>query len=231
MIKITQKLIPAPSKRRSGDKIKGVKFIVAHDTGNDGSTALQNVNYFINSSNELSASAHTFIDDKDIIECVPLTEKAWHVRYNVPTDNTMFGVDSNDYAIGVELCYFSKDKERSLKAYNNYVEYIAQKTLEYNLNPKTKIVGHYTLDPGRKTDPINAFKTFNKTWEDFIKDLSEARIRLSEPVKHVETVVVPKQVELVKNDQICVDKKEVTDKVQKKEVLGLFALIKKLLGL
>ena len=228
---ITQKLIPKPSKRRSGDKLRGVKFLVAHDTGNDNSTALQNVNYFINSANEVSASAHTFIDDKDIIECVPLDEKAWHVRYNVPTDNAMFGVDANDYAIGVALCYFSKDKERSLKAYNNYVEYIAQKTLEYNLNPKTKIVGHYTLDPGRKTDPINAFKTFNKTWEDFIKDLSEARILLSEPTKPVETVVVPKQVETPKNDQICVDKKEVTEKVQKKEVLGLFGLIKKLLNL
>ena len=228
---ITQKLIPKPSKRRSGDKLRDVKFLVAHDTGNDNSTALQNVNYFINSANEVSASAHTFIDDKDIIECVPLDEKAWHVRYNVPTDNAMFGVDANDYAIGVELCYFSKDKERSLKAYNNYVEYIAQKTLEYNLNPKTKIVGHYTLDPGRKTDPINAFKTFNKTWEDLIKDLSEARILLSEPTKPVETVVVPKQVETPKNDQICVDKKEVTEKVQKKEVLGLFGLIKKLLNL
>lgn len=226
MIKITQKLIPKPSARRSGDKIKGVKFIVAHDTGNDNSTAMQNVNYFITSANEMSASAHTFIDDKDIIECVPLDEKAWHVRYNVPVDNTMFGVDANDYAIGVELCYFSKDKERSLKAYNNYVEYIAQKTLEYNLNPKTKIVGHYTLDPGRKTDPINAFKTFGKTWEDFIKDLSEARIRLSEPVKKPEPVIVPPV-----KDEVCVDKKEITDKVQKKEVLGLFALIKKLLKL
>lgn len=225
-MRITQKLIPKPSKRRSGDKLKGVKFIVAHDTGNDSSTASQNVNYFIQSANEMSASAHTFIDDKDIIECVPLDEKAWHVRYITTTDNNMFGVDANDYAIGVELCYFSKDKERSLKAYNNYVEYIAQKTLEYNLNPKTKIVGHYTLDPGRKTDPINAFKTFNKTWEDFINDLSEARIRLSEPVKQPEPVIVP----TIKNE-VCIDKKEITEKVEKKQVLGLFALIKKLLGL
>ena len=56
-------------------------------------------------------------------------------------------------------------------------------------------------------------------------------MRLSEPVKQVEQVITPKQVELAKNDQICVDKKEVTDKVQKKEVVGLFALIKKLLNL
>ena len=38
-MKITQNYLPLGGKRRSGDKIKGVKFIVAHDTGNDGSTA------------------------------------------------------------------------------------------------------------------------------------------------------------------------------------------------
>lgn len=224
-MKITQKYLPKGSKRRSGDKLKGIKFIVAHDTGNDNSTALQNVNYFTNSANEMSASAHTFIDDKEIIECVPLDEKAWHVRYNVPTDNVMFGVDANDYAIGVELCYFSKDKERSLKAYNSYVEYIAQKTLEYNLNPKTKIVGHYTLDPGRKTDPINAFKTYDKTWEAFITDVCNKRDELTKPVV-VETVPI--------KQEVCIDNSQITDikdKVHKKEVLGLFALIKKLFKL
>lgn len=225
MIKITQKYLPKGSKRRSGDKLKAIKFIVAHDTGNDNSTALQNVNYYINSANEVSASAHTFVDDKEIIECVPLDEKAWHVRYNVPTDNVMFGVDANDYAIGVELCYFSKDKERSLKAYTSYVEYIAQKTLEYNLNPKTKIVGHYTLDPGRKTDPINAFKTFGKTWEDFIVDVCNKREQLQTPIV-VESVPV--------KQEVCVDNTQMDDiktKVKNKEVLGLFASIKKLFKL
>lgn len=224
-MKITQKYLPKGSKRRSGDKLKGIKFIVAHDTGNDNSTALQNVNYFINSANEMSASAHTFIDDKEIIECVPLDEKAWHVRYNVPTDNVMFGVDANDYAIGVELCYFSNDKERSLKAYSNYVNYIAEKTITYNLNPKNKIVGHYTLDPARKTDPINAFKTFNKTWEQFIEDVCTARAILTNP----QPVIVE-----TKKDEVCLDKAQVEDvkvKVKNKEVLGLFALIKKLFRL
>ena len=56
-------------------------------------------------------------------------------------------------------------------------------------------------------------------------------MRLSEPVKQVEQVITPKQVESVKNEQVFVDKKELTDKVKKKEVLGLFALIKKLLNL
>lgn len=224
-MKITQNYLPLGGKRRSGQKLVSVKFIVAHDTGNDGSTAAQNVSYYKNSVGEMSASAHTFIDDKDIIECIPLDEKAWHVLYNVTTDNRMFGVDANDYALGIELCYFSKDKERSLKAYNNYVNYIAEKTITYNLNPKNKIVGHYTLDPARKTDPINAFKTFNKTWEQFIADVCTARDVLTNPKPVIEEV---------KKDEVCIDKAQVEDvktKVKNKEVLGLFALIKKLFRL
>ena len=69
-----------------------VKFIVAHDTGNPGSTAQNNVSYYEKTNNETEASAHIFIDDKEIIECIPaLTsnkpEKAWHVRYNQSQDN------------------------------------------------------------------------------------------------------------------------------------------------
>ena len=169
---IIQKYIPVGTKRRSGIPIEGVKFIVAHDTGNDKSTALNNVNYFINSANDMEASAHTFIDDASIIECIPLTEKAWHVRRNITKDNEMFSGDSNSFAIGVELCYFSNDLQRSILAYNNYVWYIKELCKRYNLDPKTKIVGHFLLDPSRRTDPLNAFKHIGKSWNDFINDLS-----------------------------------------------------------
>ena len=53
-IKVTQKYLPIGTRRRSGIAIDGVKFIVAHDTGNDKSTALNNVNYYINSANDIS---------------------------------------------------------------------------------------------------------------------------------------------------------------------------------
>src|SRR3990167_1944740 len=166
---IIQKLIPIGTKRRSGQAILGVKFIVEHDTGNLNSTAMQNVNYFINSANEIEASAHTFIDDINIIECIPLSEKAWHVRRNVNIDNTIYGVDANDWAIGVELCFFT-DIERTKKAYANYVQYIKELSQKYNL-PRTSHVAHKTLDPTRRTDPLNAFKTIGKTWEQFLQDL------------------------------------------------------------
>ena len=94
------------TKRRSGILISpSVKFIVAHDTGNANSTAQGNVNYYKNSQNEIYASAHLFVDDKEIIECVPaLTsdpEKALHVRYQLTKDNEIYGHNANDAAIGV----------------------------------------------------------------------------------------------------------------------------------
>ena len=168
---IITKYLPNFTKRRSGQKILGVKFIVAHDTGNLNSTAMQNVDYYIKSANEDFASAHTFIDDKNIIECLPQDEKANHVRRNTTADNLLFGLDANDYALGIELCYFS-DKERSKIAYLNYVEYIKGLCQKYNLNPTTHVVGHYTLDKERRTDPLNAFSLIGKAWNDFVKDLT-----------------------------------------------------------
>lgn len=165
----TQKYIQKGTKRRSGQKLLGVKFIVEHDTGNIDTTAMNNVDYFIKSANEMEASAHVFIDDVDVIECIPLDEKAWHVRYGVDIDNSIYGVDANDSALGIELCFFS-DVERTKKAYNNYVQYIKELSAKYKL-PKTSHIAHATLDPTRRSDPHTAFKTIGKTWEQFLVDL------------------------------------------------------------
>lgn len=165
--------IEPKTKRRSGRKILGVKFIVAHDTGNPNSTAQGNVDYYKTSAKEMSASAHVFIDDKGVIKCIPLDERAWHVLYDVKTDNAMFGHDANDYAIGVELCYFPKDSVRTLKGYNCYVKYLANLCKMFNLIPAIHIVGHFQLDPKRKTDPMNAFKIIKKTWGNFIDDVTK----------------------------------------------------------
>lgn len=181
MINVIEKLIPVPSLRRSGQKIKGVAFIVAHDTGNDGSTADQNVTYFINSAKDTQASAHYFVDDKQIIRCIPEEEKAWHVRYDVPKDNQLYGKDANDWSIGVELCFSSKGSMDNGKSYQNYVDLMASLCQKYHIDPTFGIVGHYLLDPTRRTDPINAFKFIGRTWETFIADVVAALKALNAP--------------------------------------------------
>jgi len=169
MIPIVTKLLPI-SKRRSGQKLLGVSYLCSHDTGNPGSTASGNANYFFNSANEMKASAHYFVDDKNIIQIIPDSEKAWHVRYVSPKDNEIYGKDFNDWAIGIELCYGGQVNNQ--KAYQNYVELHAYLCQKYNLIPEKHIVGHYTLDPGRRNDPLNAFTFLNKTWIGFIFDVS-----------------------------------------------------------
>lgn len=172
---INSNLIPKPSKRRSGQMINKVRFLVAHDTGNKNSTAAQNVKYYINSRNEVSASAHLFVDDKEIIECVPaLTaapEKAWHVLYSVPKDNELYGVNANDAAIGVEYCF--GDNIDADKAYEKYVWVLAKLCYVFGLDASKDITGHFFLDPTRKTDPVTGLAYSRRTYDRLLKDVEK----------------------------------------------------------
>jgi N-acetylmuramoyl-L-alanine amidase len=171
---ITARHLTAPSRRRSRKPISpGVRFVVAHDTGNPGSTASGNVAYYERSRDEVSASAHLFVDDREILECVPaLTqapEKAWHVLYGVPTDDRLFGCDANDAAIGIEYCYGGKiDAD---EAYRKYVWLLAYTCHCFGLDPATSVVGHFFLDPQRKTDPVTGLARSRRTYEGLLRDV------------------------------------------------------------
>jgi N-acetylmuramoyl-L-alanine amidase len=181
-------------KRRPQTYIKPC-FGVLHDTGNEGSTAANNVKYYTNTPNDpTSASAHTFIDDKDIIECVPLTtgkpERAHHVRYNVSQDNHIYGDDANDIAAGTELCWGGKINFE--EAYKRYVWYCAYVSYVFKFNPN-RWIGHEKLDPGRKTDPTNALKRFGKSYKQLQQDIINEYNECTKPEKDVkETVKVDK---------------------------------------
>ncbi|ASA22071.1 peptidoglycan recognition protein family protein [Paenibacillus donghaensis] len=149
-------------------------FLVAHDTGNPGATADNHFNYFQTLVNR-SASAQTFVDDKKILEIIPtgtgsdLAEKAWHVLYNVTTDNKLYGDDANDIALGVELCYGGKIA--FAEAYKRFVWYLAYCCDKWRLNPLTHIPSHKQLDPARKRDIDQALKTAGKTLKDLLYDV------------------------------------------------------------
>ncbi len=171
---ITPQYLSKPSKRRSGLFISpGVKFVVAHDTGNPGSTAAANVGYYERSRNAESASAHLFVDDKQILECIPaLTappEKAWHVLYRVDTDNRLYGYNANDAAIGVEYCYGAHiDAD---EAYRKYLWTIAFICHQFGLDPAVSVVGHAFLDPTRKTDPGSGLAYSRRSYEQLLRDI------------------------------------------------------------
>lgn len=172
---IDQRYLSKPSRRRRGYLISpAVKFLVAHDTGNPGSTASGNIRYYERSRDEQSASAHIFVDDRQILECIPaLTsnppEKAWHVLYRVPTDDQLYGCDANDAAIGFEYCYGGNiDAD---EAYRKYVWVMAYACYRFNLDPNKSIVGHFFLDPHRKTDPVTGLAHSRRTYEQLLRDV------------------------------------------------------------
>ncbi len=152
-------------KSRSGQKINKVLFVVNHETANNNADADDHYRYF--NRNGISASAHTFIDDKKILEIIPLDEKAWHVNYNKPVDNRMFGADANDVAIGVELCRTGDFKQ----AYDRYVWYNAYLCHKFGLIPEKHLVQHSVLDPERRVDPESWLNPNGITWAHFIKDV------------------------------------------------------------
>lgn len=148
--------------RRTGQKLDTSEpiFAVYHDTGNPGSTAQQNVDYYINTYMQdwaSTASAHFFVDDEECIIDVPIDEKAWHVIYDTPKDNYYFGDDANDAAFGGELCYFPNDRERSLKALDNFARVCAVLFESWNIYHYNKCPGHQDIQDD-KQDPGNALE-------------------------------------------------------------------------
>lgn len=199
---IIPRYLTAPSLRRPGIPADPIRFMVAHDTGNPGSTAAGNVYYYENSRNVDEASAQIFVDDKQIIECIPFltgnSEKAWHVRYLVPTDNVLFGVDANDSAGGIELCYGGSINLE--EAYKRYVWVLAFSCWKFNLDPTIHVTGHFLLDPSRKVDPMNALTLLGKSFPQLIIDI------LNEYNECVEDAAMREELEKLKEELVEVKK-------------------------
>lgn len=174
---IERKYIDVRHMVRPGTKMTSgtPKFIVAHDTGNAGADADDHYKYFQNQTDR-TASAHVFIDDKKILEIIPTgtgndpAEKAWHVLYNVTTDNDSFGDDANDIALGVELCYGGSINFD--EAYKRFVWYLAYCCNKWGINPLSHIPSHKQLDPARKYDCDQALAKGGKTLKNLVADVA-----------------------------------------------------------
>jgi hypothetical protein len=184
--KIERRYIDKRPNVRPGTRLKTgtPAFFVAHDTGNPGAGAENHYSYF-NTQKDRSASAHVFIDDKMILEIIPTgtggdpAEKAWHVLYNVTTDNERFGYDSNDAALAIELCYGESRRNGKVlrkidfdEAYKRYVWYLAYCCDKWGKNPFVHIPSHRQLDPARKRDVDQALATNGKTLKDLLNDVA-----------------------------------------------------------
>lgn len=120
--------------------------IVVHNTYNDAS-ARDEIAYMTSNNDE--CSFHFAIDDKEVVQGIPLNRNAWHAG-----DGNGKG---NREGIAVEICYSKSGGERFIKAEKLAAAFIAQLLKErgWGLNKVTKhqdymdkYCPHRTLDMG-----------------------------------------------------------------------------------
>lgn len=141
---------------------KKIEYIVIHYTANNGDTALGNCNYFKN--NVIKASAHYFVDEKNIYQSVKDTDTAYHcgaIFYKHP-----FCRNAN--SIGIELC--SRKDAKGQYYFLTETVYNAAKLTEalavkYNISVEN-IIRHYDVTGKNCPEPfvrdVNQWHSFKK---------------------------------------------------------------------
>jgi N-acetylmuramoyl-L-alanine amidase CwlA len=141
---VVQNLIKMNKYTRTGIKLKEVKAIVLHWTGNPNSSALANRNYFDTLSGTY-ASAHYIVGIKgEVIQCIPDDELAYHVGAKVYTDlaNTKLNGRPNYNTIGIEMCIPYINGEFTKETLNSTKELVISLIKKFNLGPDDIITHH-----------------------------------------------------------------------------------------
>ena len=158
------KLIAHSSNFTKGRKQK-IQFLVIHYTANNGDLAKSNCNYF--KSSNRNASAHYFVDEKEIWQSVEDNNTAWHCG----TSGRYYHNKCRNYnAIGIELCSERDSKGNyyfNNETINNAIELTKMLMKKYNI-PIENVVRHY--DVTRKVCPA-PFVSNSIAWNNFKNSL------------------------------------------------------------
>lgn len=155
---ITQDFIPAGRHNRPGRKMDKPMYITIHDTGNKnaGADALAHAKYLKgDAAASRPASWHFTVDEKNIVQHLPLNEIAWHAGDGNGPGNTQ--------SIGIEICEHS-DGDRA-KAESKAAALVAGLLKTYKL-PIESVVQH------NKWSGKNCPQTIRSRpggWEDFLQ--------------------------------------------------------------
>lgn len=153
-------------------RTSGIKYIVIHYTANHRDTAKNNAVYFNRA--EVKASAHYFVDEKEVWQSVKDTDTAYHCgttgTYKHPSCR-------NGNSLGIELCsmkdnngnYYFKDE-----TIKNAAELTKTLMAKYNI-PAENVIRHY--DVTGKVCPAPMVKDAN-LWSEFKKMITTNKKKL-----------------------------------------------------
>lgn len=176
------------------------EYITFHNTYND-ATAEGEVSYMVGNNNEVSF--HFAVDDKQVVQGIPVNRNAWHAG------DSKFG-DGNRKSIGVEVCYSKSGGAKYKKAEALAIKFIAQllhergwgvdrvKThkhwtevgLKKGYSSYVKNCPHRVLDEGRWNEVIKAIEKELKA----LKGEKESENKPTSPVKPVSKPKLDKDV-------------------------------------
>ena len=138
------KTIAAHATNYTSGRTRAIDHIIIHYTGNNGDTAEGNGKYFSAASRE--ASAHYFVDEKEVLQSVRDGDTAWHAGNWV----------MNCRSLGVEMC---SKKDANGKYYipdatvKNAQEIVRQLMAKYNI-PVSHVLRHYDVTKKQCPEPF-----------------------------------------------------------------------------
>ena len=140
-----------------------IQYLTIHYVGAV-SSAKNNCSYFY--STYRGASAHYFVDDNSIWQCVLDKDIAWHCG----TSGTYYNGCRNSNSIGIEMCCYSNNGtlDMSNATINNTLDLAAYICKKYNI-PIDRVVRHY--DVTHKNCPAPFVRDVSR-WNDFKNRLS-----------------------------------------------------------
>ena len=153
-MEINKKIIKFNTSIRGTEKIK---YIVIHDTGNVkiGAGAENHYKYF--SGGDRQASAHYFVDDKQVLQIIEDDKASWHVG-----DGKGKNGITNRNSIGIEICVNpDSNYDVALQKTIELVNFLMEK---HNI-PKENVVRHF--DASGKICPKSMSKNNWAKWNEF----------------------------------------------------------------
>ena len=148
-----------------------IEYIVIHYVGAV-STALNNAKYF--KTTYRGASAHYFVDEKDIYRVVEDKDNAWHCGAN----KYRHAKCRNSNSIGIEMCCYKKANgslDVSAKVVSRTIELVKELMAKYNI-PVENVLRHYAVTG--KTCPAPMVSDVSR-WNDFKAKLTTTTVKKS----------------------------------------------------
>lgn len=135
--------------------------ITVHNTDNDASAANE-VKYM--NRNNYAVSFHFAVDDKEVVQAIPMDKNAWHCGNN----------QGNRSSIAVEICYSKSGGDKFDRAEENAAEFIASLLHRFDWGI-SRVKRH--KDWSGKNCPK---RTMAKGWDRFLKMIEKALDNISD---------------------------------------------------